>query len=84
VFLRAYLELVGAAPFLPRDAEEIDVVLNAFLLHKAIYELAQEIAHRPDWIPLPIHGILSVLEARAGAPVLLEIQRAYPGGLPNP
>jgi maltose alpha-D-glucosyltransferase/alpha-amylase len=40
------------------------VLLDTFLLQKAIYELRYEINNRPDWVRIPIHGIVQLLEAR--------------------
>jgi maltose alpha-D-glucosyltransferase/alpha-amylase len=63
-FLRAYLRTAGSAPFVPRDLAALDVLLRAFLLDKAFYELAYELSARPDWLRIPLPGILSL----AGAP----------------
>jgi len=38
------------------------VLLDAFLLEKALYELAYELNNRPDWVRIPIQGILELLE----------------------
>jgi maltose alpha-D-glucosyltransferase/alpha-amylase len=63
VFLRSYLERAGAAAFLPKGKEELQVMLQAYLLEKAMGELAYELTHRPDWVRLPLHGILQLLES---------------------
>jgi predicted trehalose synthase len=34
-----------------------------YLLEKAIYELGYELNNRPDWVKLPLLGILSLMEA---------------------
>ncbi len=60
-FLRSYLKTAGQGAFLPRDREELDVLLDAFLLEKAVYELGYELSHRPDWVRLPLQGILQLL-----------------------
>ena len=62
----------------------MDVLLNAFLLNKAIYELGYELNSRPDWVLTPLKGILSILDIQGNASLFVEIQRAYPSGLPNP
>jgi maltose alpha-D-glucosyltransferase/alpha-amylase len=61
-FLSAYLESSAQASFLPRSREEISSLLSVFLLEKAIYELGYELNNRPDWVKLPLHGILDLLE----------------------
>jgi len=84
VFLRSYFERAQDALFLPQDAEEIDILLNAFLLHKAIYELVYELNSRPDWVTTPLRGIRSVLDIKGKASLIVEMQKAYPSGLPSP
>jgi maltose alpha-D-glucosyltransferase / alpha-amylase len=61
LFLGAYLDEVGNAPFVPRDREQLDRVLAVFELEKAVYELGYELNNRPDWIWLPVRGILKIL-----------------------
>ena len=39
--------------------------LDAFLLDKAIYEIGYELNNRPDWISVPIQGVLQMLAAQA-------------------
>jgi len=61
-FLRAYMEAASEGPFLPRTRREIEVLLDGLLLEKAIYELRYELNNRPDWVKIPIAGILQLLE----------------------
>jgi predicted trehalose synthase len=35
--------------------------LDAHLLEKAIYELGYELNNRPDWIRIPLQGILDLI-----------------------
>jgi maltose alpha-D-glucosyltransferase/alpha-amylase len=57
-FLRAYLTAVRGASFLPSNRDDLDVLLQAFILDKALYELAYELNNRPDWVHIPLSGIL--------------------------
>jgi maltose alpha-D-glucosyltransferase / alpha-amylase len=84
VFLRSYLDTAGDAVFVPQDLEETDILLNAFLLHKAMYELHYEMNSRPDWVMTPLAGITEMLKLEGSAPLIVEIQKAYPLGLPSP
>jgi maltose alpha-D-glucosyltransferase/alpha-amylase len=61
-FLKAYLEHAMPAGFLPTDREGLNILLNIYLLEKALYELAYELNNRPDWIRIPLIGILQMLE----------------------
>jgi maltose alpha-D-glucosyltransferase/alpha-amylase len=84
VFLRSYLETAGDAVFVPKDLEEIDILLNAFLLHKVMYELHYEMNSRPDWVSTPLAGLNEMLKITGSAPMIVEIQKAYPLGPPSP
>jgi maltose alpha-D-glucosyltransferase/alpha-amylase len=55
------LKAAGEADFIPRDREELKILLDAFLLDKAIYELAYELNNRPDWVAIPLEGVSQVL-----------------------
>jgi predicted trehalose synthase len=59
-FLRAYRATADEALFLPRR-EELEILLDTFLLEKAIYELGYELNNRPDWVRIPIRGIRDLL-----------------------
>jgi maltose alpha-D-glucosyltransferase/alpha-amylase len=59
-FLRAYLDAAGSG-FLPPDRASFDALLRVFALEKALYELRYEINHRPDWVSIPLQGILELL-----------------------
>jgi maltose alpha-D-glucosyltransferase/alpha-amylase len=61
-YLRAYLEAVRPADLLPPSNSALAGLLDAYLLEKAVYEAAYELKHRPDWIKIPLQGILSLLE----------------------
>jgi len=63
VFLKAYLDIVGETPLVPQDQEELEVLLDALLLEKAVSELGHELTHRPDWVKIPLQGILQLLKA---------------------
>jgi maltose alpha-D-glucosyltransferase/alpha-amylase len=57
VFLEAYFETAGGAPFLPASRAEEELLLNVMLLEKALYELRYELDHRPDWVRIPLRGL---------------------------
>ncbi len=52
-FLDGYLPAATKGGILPADQASVDAVLAAFELEKAVYELAYERAHRPDWVHIP-------------------------------
>jgi maltose alpha-D-glucosyltransferase/alpha-amylase len=50
---------------LPATHEELRVCLDAHLLDKALYELGYELGSRPDWVGIPIAGILAITGSHA-------------------
>jgi len=60
-FLRAYLAEGSKGRFLPARAEHVDVLLSAYLLEKALYEIVYELNNRPDWVRIPLRGVLDLL-----------------------
>jgi trehalose synthase-fused probable maltokinase len=61
-YLRAYLDTAAGAPWLPSSPAGLRLLLDAHLLEKAVYELLYEINMRPDWVQIPLKGILQLLE----------------------
>jgi trehalose synthase-fused probable maltokinase len=64
-FAKAYLEEVGDASFIPTDKEQLENLMRLHLLEKAVYELSYELNNRPDWVRIPLTGILSLLSSQA-------------------
>ncbi len=62
-FLRAYLQTVGTAAFVPTAPRAFEKLLQAFLLEKAVYEVGYELNNRPDWVEIPIRGVLQIMAA---------------------
>ena len=62
-FLAGYFQAMENAPCLPSDPAQQQRLLNAYVLEKAIYELAYELNNRPDWVRIPLEGILELVEA---------------------
>ena len=62
--MKSYLETAGEADFIPRDREDLLLMLNAFLMEKAVYELGYELNNRPEWVGIPLMGIKDILDKR--------------------
>ena len=62
-FLRGFLQTAAHAVFMPKSRDEVNLLLNVFLLEKGVYELNYELNNRPDWVNVPITGILEILQA---------------------
>ena len=59
--LAAYRETMAGQRLWPTDAKAADRLLNFFLLEKAFYEIEYELANRPDWLRVPLTGLLRIL-----------------------
>jgi maltose alpha-D-glucosyltransferase/alpha-amylase len=59
-FLQCYLQRMEGSGLLPATSEELRVSLDVHVLDKALYELAYELGSRPDWVGIPITGILAI------------------------
>lgn len=62
VFLKSYLQTVKTASFIPGNLDDLSLLLDAYLMEKAIYEVGYELNNRPDWVRIPLRGIKSLLE----------------------
>ena len=61
----AYLDTVEPA-LLPASEAGTEKLLQIFELEKAVYELRYELNNRPDWVRIPVAGILRLLEEPLG------------------
>jgi maltose alpha-D-glucosyltransferase/alpha-amylase len=61
VFLDAYLAKTRGAAFVPKNQEDLRLLLRSFLIHKAVYELRYELNNRPKWVSTPLRGLLRIL-----------------------
>jgi maltose alpha-D-glucosyltransferase / alpha-amylase len=64
-FAKAYLKETGDASFIPPDKKQLANLLRLHLLEKAVYELSYELNNRPDWVRIPLAGIVSLLNSDA-------------------
>ena len=62
IFLKEYLKPTAAAPYLPEQADEIRILLAAYMIDRGLIEVEFELEHRPEWIRIPVHGILEQLD----------------------
>jgi len=62
-FLMSYLNGVEQAQLLPDDPEQLRILLDAYLLEKAVYEIGYELNNRPHWLKVTLQGILQLLKA---------------------
>jgi maltose alpha-D-glucosyltransferase/alpha-amylase len=66
-FVSAYRLALGDAPIAP-PGDAFPTLLNAFVLDKSLYELSYELNARPDWIRVPLLGILKLVTRSRSRP----------------
>ena len=60
-YLRAYLRAMQGSGLIPDSQDELAVMLETYLLEKAIYEVGYELNNRPAWVGLPLRGVLELM-----------------------
>ena len=61
-FLQGYTRAADGLASLPAMPEDLRALLDLFLIEKALYELRYEAANRPDWIEIPLAGLLEIAQ----------------------
>jgi maltose alpha-D-glucosyltransferase/alpha-amylase len=61
IYYQAYLQAAKGATFLPANESDQQMMMEVFLLRKAIFELGYELGNRPDWAKIPLQGILELI-----------------------
>ena len=64
-FLTAYARAVGGASSYPSDPVDVARLTDLFVLEKALYEVRYELGSRPDWVRIPIAGLLERMQVAA-------------------
>jgi maltose alpha-D-glucosyltransferase/alpha-amylase len=60
-FLAGYREIMTNHSLWPADASAAERILSFFLLEKALDEIEYELVHRPEWLGVPLTGMLRIL-----------------------
>jgi maltose alpha-D-glucosyltransferase/alpha-amylase len=60
-FLKGYLSHAQSLSALPKDLRQLEVLLDAYLLDKALYEMIYELSARPQWARIPMLGVRDIL-----------------------
>ncbi|HEV7557600.1 MAG TPA: alpha-amylase, partial [Kofleriaceae bacterium] len=63
-FLAGYLEATRRSRILPPNDTELNLIIEFFLLEKCVYEIRYELNSRPDWVEIPMRGLLALLTVR--------------------
>jgi maltose alpha-D-glucosyltransferase / alpha-amylase len=62
IFLQSYLKRVDDNSLIPKERDELEILLRVYILEKAVYELGYELNNRPDWIIIPLKAISNILK----------------------
>jgi maltose alpha-D-glucosyltransferase/alpha-amylase len=66
-FRAAYRRAMRGCPAYPASKLQARALIEFFTLEKAVYEVGYELANRPDWVAIPLNGILRVLNKVSGS-----------------
>ena len=61
IFMRSYLDTVQGSVFIPKEKADLKMMLDTYLLEKAVYSLNYELRRRPQWVIVPVRIIKSVI-----------------------
>ncbi|MFD1095791.1 maltose alpha-D-glucosyltransferase [Salegentibacter chungangensis] len=61
LYLFGYHKHTRNCDFIPDNPDDFKILMETFLLEKAIYELSYELNNRPDWVLIPLRGIKSIM-----------------------
>jgi len=64
IYVRTYIETLGNTNLIPDNKEDIKIMLDTYILEKAVYELNYELNNRPDWVNIPIKGIKHIMQSK--------------------
>jgi maltose alpha-D-glucosyltransferase/alpha-amylase len=65
-FLASYRTVTAGASFMPAETASLERVIDAFLVDKALSELAYELENRPTWARIPLLGLLTLVREPLG------------------
>ena len=63
-YLDAYRSIAKDSVIWPHEPEAEGILLDFFLLEKALYEIEYELSNRPDWVGIPLEATLRILKQR--------------------
>jgi maltose alpha-D-glucosyltransferase / alpha-amylase len=64
IYLRAYLKALEQSALLPKNAEQLSILLEAHLLEKILEEAGYELNRRPHLLKIPVQALLDTLRSK--------------------
>jgi maltose alpha-D-glucosyltransferase/alpha-amylase len=62
-FLTGYRAAAAGVSSVPASPDAADQLIELFVIEKALYELRYELDNRPDWVGIPIRGLIGLVNA---------------------
>jgi len=62
LFVKSYFETAGDRSFVPPTLKERRILLRGYLVEKCLREITHELAYRPNWLRIPVRGLLDHLQ----------------------
>lgn len=59
-FMHEYRIIIGRSPLIPRRIIDFEKLTKLYIADKTLFELEYELAQRPDWIKIPLNGLLEL------------------------
>ncbi len=59
-FMREYRIVIGKSPLIPHRISDFEKLTRIYLTDKTLSELEYELAQRPEWIKIPLNGLLEL------------------------
>jgi maltose alpha-D-glucosyltransferase/alpha-amylase len=66
-FVHSYLMTLAGSGLIPEAPAQVSALLDFYLLDKCLYELDYEFNNRPDWVSIPLYGLLGLMEQKQPA-----------------
>ena len=78
-YLSSYVSLATANGTIAKDSNEVAMMLDVWMIGKAVYELGYELNNRPDWLEVPALGLEALLGRPDGAltPTRAQLSRLH-------
>jgi len=68
-FLAGYLDAASGTALLPRSPADLRLLIDFYSMEKCVYEIGYELNNRPDWLPIPLRGLVDLVHMAAAADV---------------
>ncbi len=62
IFMQKYLQAAANTQILPQSDDELRTLLSAYMLERALAEIEHELEYRPQWLRIPLYGILEQVQ----------------------